>query len=69
MMRKSINKNKVMSVIKDNKILRTTWHQYLDYIENLSLNNVSKNLRIVRLNLQELIKTLLHLCDVCMRTN
>ncbi len=28
-----------------------------------------KNLRIVRLDLQELTKTLLYLCDVCMRAN
>jgi len=40
-----------MSVIKDNKILRTTWHQHFDYIENLSLNNILKNSEIVRLNL------------------
>ncbi len=51
MMRKSVNKNKIMSVIKDNKILRATWHWYFNYIENLSLDNMSKNLRIVRLNL------------------
>jgi len=69
MMRKSVNKNKIMSVIKDNKISRTTWHWCLDHIENLSLDNVSKNSKIVRLNLQELTKTLLHLCDVYMRTN
>ncbi len=50
-MRKSVNKNKIMSVIKDYKILRATWHWYLDYIENLSLNNVLKNSEIVRLNL------------------
>ena len=31
-----------MSVIKDNKILKTTWHWHLNYIENLSLDNVSK---------------------------
>ncbi len=69
MMRKSVNKNKIMSVIKDSKILRATWHQYLNYIEDLSLNNMSKNLRIVRLDLQELMKTSLYLCDVCMRAN
>jgi len=40
-----------MSVIKDNKILRVTWHQCLNYIENLSLNNVSKNSEIVRFDL------------------
>ncbi len=51
MMKKSVNKNKTMSVIKDNKISRTTWLQYLNYIENLSLNNVSKNPEIMRLNL------------------
>ncbi len=51
MMRNSVNKNKTMSVIKDNKIFKATWHWCLDYIENLSLDNVLKNLKIVRLNL------------------
>ncbi len=50
-MRNSVNKNKTMSAIKDNKILRATWYWCLNYIENLSLNNVSKNPKIVRLNL------------------
>ncbi len=51
MMRNAVNKNKIMSVIKDNKILKATWHWCLNYIENLSLDNVSKNSEIVRLNL------------------
>ncbi len=50
-MRNSVNKNKIMSVIKDNKILKATWHQCFNYIENLNLNNVLKNSEIVRLNL------------------
>jgi len=51
MMRNSVNKNKIMSIIKDNKILKATWYWYLNYIKNLSLNNVSKNSEIMKFNL------------------
>jgi len=67
--RKPVNKDKAMPAIKDSKISRATWHRHLDHIEDSSLDNMSKNPKIVGLNLQGLTKTPLHLCDACTRAN